>query len=118
MLERRLYDRRPRHEYVLTDEGAELVDMLMVMVGWVDKWLAWEAGPPILYRHDARGEITHVDLRCAHCGAPVHARSRHRCRGSDHRSDRRIPRAATSEPPSEDALSFASHPKAERIRGL
>lgn len=31
-------------------KGAELVDLLMVMVGWGDKWLAGEAGPPVLYR--------------------------------------------------------------------
>jgi hypothetical protein len=47
--------------------------MLMVMVGWADKWLAGAAGPPVLYRHHACGEISHVDLRCAHCGEPMHA---------------------------------------------
>jgi hypothetical protein len=47
--------------------------MLIVMVGWADKWLAGEAGPPVLYRHRACGEISHVDLRCAHCGEPMHA---------------------------------------------
>src|ERR1700679_1892016 len=62
VLERRPYDRRPRYEYVLTDKGTELVDMLMVMVGWADKWLAGEAGPPVLYRHRTCGEISHVDL--------------------------------------------------------
>ncbi len=73
VLERRPYDRRPRYEYVLTDKGTDLVDMLMVMAGWADKWLAGEAGPPVLYRHRACGEITHVDLRCAHCREPMHA---------------------------------------------
>ena len=66
VLERRPYDRRPRYEYVLTEKGTELLDMLMVMVGWADKWLAGEAGPPVLYRHRACGEISHVD-----CGAPT-----------------------------------------------
>jgi hypothetical protein len=47
--------------------------MLMVMVGWADKWLAGSAGPPVLDRHRACGEISHVDLRCAHCGEPMHA---------------------------------------------
>ena len=28
-----------------------------------------EAGPPVLYRHHACGEISRVDLRCAHCGS-------------------------------------------------
>ena len=73
VLERRPYDRRPRYEYVLTDKGTELVDVLMVMVGWADRWLAGEAGPPVLYRHHACGEVSNVDLRCAHCRAPMHA---------------------------------------------
>ena len=73
ILERRPYDRRPRYEYVLTAQGTELVDVLMVMVRWGDKWLAGEAGPPVLYRHHACGRISSVDLRCAHCGEPMHA---------------------------------------------
>jgi DNA-binding HxlR family transcriptional regulator len=73
VLERRPYDRRPRYEYHLTEKGTELVDVLMVMVGWGDKWLAGEPGPPVLYRHTACGEISSVDLRCAHCGEPMHA---------------------------------------------
>ena len=73
VLERRAYDRRPRYEYVLTEKGTELVDLLMVMVGWGDRWLAGEAGPPVLYRHHACGEISHVDLRCAGCGESMHA---------------------------------------------
>jgi hypothetical protein len=43
------------------------------MVGWGDKWLAGEAGPPVLYRHHACGQISHVDLQCGHCGEPMHA---------------------------------------------
>ena len=73
VLERQPYDRRPRHEYRLTEKGAELVDLLMVMTGWGDKWLAGEAGPPVLYRHHACGEVSGVDLRCAHCGESMHA---------------------------------------------
>ena len=73
VLERRAYDRRPRYEYVLNGKGTELVDVLMVMVGWADKRLTVTAGPPVLYRHHACGEISHVDLRCAHCGQPMHA---------------------------------------------
>ena len=73
VLERRPYDKRPRYEYVLTGKGLELIDVLMVMVAWGDKWLAATAGPPVLYRHHACGEISHVDLVCAHCGKPMHA---------------------------------------------
>ncbi|MFQ6397236.1 winged helix-turn-helix transcriptional regulator [Nocardia sp. KC 131] len=73
VLERKAYDRRPRYEYILTEKGAELVDLLMVMKGWGDKWRAGETGPPVLYRHHACGEISDVDLRCDHCGKPMHA---------------------------------------------
>ncbi|KJK41979.1 HxlR family transcriptional regulator [Lentzea aerocolonigenes] len=73
VLERRPYDNRPRYEYVLTPKGSELVDLLMVMVGWGDKHLAGEAGPPVLYRHHACGEISSVELSCANCGKPMHA---------------------------------------------
>ena len=73
VLERRPYDTRPRYEYVLTDKGVELVDLLMVMVEWGDRWLAGTAGPPVLYRHHACGEVSSVDLRCAHCGERMHA---------------------------------------------
>ena len=73
VLERVPYDARPRFAYHLTAKGTELIDVLMVMVGWGDRWLAGEAGPPVLYRHHACGEISHVDLRCAACGEPMHA---------------------------------------------
>ena len=73
ILERKAYDQRPRYEYILTKKGAELVDLLMVMKGWGDKWRAGEAGPPVLYRHHACGAISNVDLRCTHCGQPMHA---------------------------------------------
>jgi DNA-binding HxlR family transcriptional regulator len=73
VLERRPYDRRPRYEYVLTEKGIQLLDVLMAMANWGDNWLAGEAGPPVLYRHHACGEISNVDLRCTHCGESMHA---------------------------------------------
>jgi DNA-binding HxlR family transcriptional regulator len=74
VLERRQYQTRPpRSEYALTAKGEELVDLLMVMVAWGDKWLAGKAGPPVLYRHHACGRISHVELRCAHCGESMRA---------------------------------------------
>lgn len=73
VLERRPYDQRPRFEYHLTTKGTELVDLLLVMTRWGDAWLSGKAGPPVLYRHHACGEISSVDLRCAHCGEPMHA---------------------------------------------
>ena len=63
----------PRAGYALTPKGLELCDLLLVMVRWGDRWTAGEAGPPVLHRHHACGEISHVDLRCSTCGQPMHA---------------------------------------------
>lgn len=74
VLWRRAYsDRPPRHEYALTTKGAELCDLLLVMVRWGDRWTAGEAGPPVLYRHHACGQISHVELSCSACGEPMRA---------------------------------------------
>jgi len=74
VLDRCAYSSRPpRYEYVLTPKGLELFEVLMVMVRWGDKWLAGEAGPPVLYRHHACGRIGHVELRCSECGEPMRA---------------------------------------------
>lgn len=74
VLERRQYSARPpRYEYVLTDKGVDLVRVLMVMVAWGDKWLAGEAGPPVLYRHHACGQIGHAELHCSACGERMSA---------------------------------------------
>ncbi|MEU8180843.1 helix-turn-helix domain-containing protein [Micromonospora sp. NPDC049044] len=74
VLARREYSARPvRHEYTLTDKGTELCDLLLVLVRWGDRWTANDAGPPVLFRHHDCGEISHVELRCAQCGRPMHA---------------------------------------------
>lgn len=74
ILERQEYSRRPpRHEYVLTAKGMELCDLLLVMVRWGDRWTAGEAGPPVLYRHHACGQISHVELHCSVCDQPMRA---------------------------------------------
>jgi DNA-binding HxlR family transcriptional regulator len=74
VLKRREYSNRPpRHEYTLTTKGLELCDLLLVMVRWGDRWTAGEAGPPVLYRHHACGEISHVELHCSACDRPISA---------------------------------------------
>jgi DNA-binding HxlR family transcriptional regulator len=74
ILERREYSASPpRQEYVLTAKGMELCDLLLVMVRWGDRWTAGEAGPPVLYRHHACGQISEAELTCAHCHQPMRA---------------------------------------------
>jgi DNA-binding HxlR family transcriptional regulator len=74
VLERRAYSERPpRHEYLFTEKGAELVDVLLAMVAWGDRWTAGDDGPPMLLRHQGCGELTHAEIRCASCGERLQA---------------------------------------------
>ena len=74
VLEQRPYSERPpRHEYWLTGKGSELADVLLAIAAWGDRWTAGDAGPPVFFRHHPCGKLTHGELRCAHCGDPLHA---------------------------------------------
>src|SRR3954454_16464011 len=74
VLARREYSQRPpRSEYVLTQSGTELCDLLVVMVNWGDRWQGEVAGPPVRHGHRTCGEISHAELRCSACGEPMTA---------------------------------------------
>jgi DNA-binding HxlR family transcriptional regulator len=75
VLEQRRYSERPvRNEYWLTEKGLEFADVLLAISAWGDRWTAGEAGPPLLFRHRGCNELTHAELRCAHCGEVLHAK--------------------------------------------
>jgi DNA-binding HxlR family transcriptional regulator len=72
VLAKQQYSDRPvRSQYLLTAKGLDLVELLMVMVKWGDRWTAGEEGPPVLYRHHSCGEIAHVELHCSACDQPM-----------------------------------------------
>jgi DNA-binding HxlR family transcriptional regulator len=74
VLERHAYSQHPpRHDYVLTEKGGELVDVLLAMLAWGDRWTAGDTGPPVLLRHQGCGELTRPEIRCACCGDLLHA---------------------------------------------
>jgi DNA-binding HxlR family transcriptional regulator len=74
VLERHAYSEHPlRHDYLLTEKGRELVDVLLAMVAWGDRWTAGEHGQPVFLRHSRCGELTHAEIHCAQCGEPLHA---------------------------------------------
>jgi DNA-binding HxlR family transcriptional regulator len=76
VVEQRVYSERPlRHDYVLTEKGWELADLLLAIMAWGDRWTAGDAGPPVFLRHQGCGELTHAELRCAHCDKPLEARN-------------------------------------------
>jgi DNA-binding HxlR family transcriptional regulator len=72
LLEREPYrepGQRTRMAYRLTDQGAELLPVLVALMQWGDRWLQPE-GAPVRLRHSGCGEIVHTELRCA-AGHPV-----------------------------------------------
>jgi DNA-binding HxlR family transcriptional regulator len=74
VVERRLYQERPpRYEYHLTDKGRELVEVLLVLISWGDRWTAGRAGPPMLMRHESCGQLVGAEVTCSACGERLHA---------------------------------------------
>ena len=67
MLEREPYrepGQRTRHQYRLTQKGAELLPALVALQRWGDRWLDEKGGLTEL-RHQDCGERVEVELRCA-----------------------------------------------------
>lgn len=113
VLARREYSASPvRYEYLLTEKGLDLVEVLMVMVRWGDKWLADEAGPPVLYRHHACGQISHVELHCSECGEPMGPAGIDVLPGPGSAAPEELPRL----PVLRQAGSLAPHPGTQRGR--
>ena len=73
-VERRLYRKRPpRHEYVLTDKGEELMEALLPLISWGDRWASRKGGPPMLVRHEACGKTVEAQVTCSCCGERLRA---------------------------------------------
>jgi DNA-binding HxlR family transcriptional regulator len=53
---------RTRHEYRLTEMGADLFPALAALFQWGDRWLAPSG---IEFRHNTCGATVHAELRCA-----------------------------------------------------
>ncbi len=72
VVERVAYQQNPpRYDYRLTEKGIELALVLVALKTWGDRWAADEAGPPLLFRHDACGAIADPILTCSGCGQPL-----------------------------------------------
>jgi DNA-binding PadR family transcriptional regulator len=55
---------RTRHEYRLTEKGADLLPAIVALMQWGDRWLD-EDGGPVQLLHRGCGEQAGVELRCA-----------------------------------------------------
>src|SRR5258705_3578939 len=75
ILERVQYqDRPPRFEYKLTEKGRDLYPVITSLLGWGDRWMADEDGPPIELVHRNCGHRMVPVPSCPHCGERVTAR--------------------------------------------
>ncbi|MEU0542218.1 helix-turn-helix domain-containing protein [Nocardia sp. NPDC005978] len=72
LLERVRYrERPPRYEYHLTAQGRDFFPVIAAMMRWGDRWLAPEAGPPVILHHNTCAHDTHAEVVCAHCREPL-----------------------------------------------
>jgi DNA-binding HxlR family transcriptional regulator len=56
---------RTRYAYRLTDQGSELLPVLVALLRWGDRWTPAEGGGPIELTHEGCGEPVAAELRCA-----------------------------------------------------
>jgi DNA-binding HxlR family transcriptional regulator len=70
----RYQERPPRFEYKLTEKGRDLYPVIVSLLGWGDRWMVDEAGPPIQLIHRGCGHQMVPVPSCPHCGQPVTAR--------------------------------------------
>jgi DNA-binding HxlR family transcriptional regulator len=64
-------DNPTRHDYVLTEKGADLVLVLLAMQRWGDRWVFGEGGAPVVLRHETCGAATTAVLSCSACGGEL-----------------------------------------------
>ena len=75
ILEPRLYSERPpRNEYVLTQKGRDLSDVLITMHGWGSKHIYGEGEAGVGFVHTACGHELKPRVACSHCGEIVKRR--------------------------------------------
>jgi len=70
----RYQERPPRFEYKLTEKGRDLYPVIISLLGWGDRWMAGDEGPPIELVHRACGHRMVPVPTCPHCGEHVSAR--------------------------------------------
>jgi DNA-binding HxlR family transcriptional regulator len=72
VVERRQYRSDPqRFEYVLTDKGEGLMNVLLALMAWGDQWVSREEGAPMLIRHKTCGKRARAVVTCSCCGEPL-----------------------------------------------
>lgn len=71
ILERRLYEEHPpRHEYLLTEKGHDLLPVVLALANWGLRWTDTTAPAPQLF-HTRCGSEIGPDFRCPTCAEQV-----------------------------------------------
>lgn len=71
VVEKRQYSARPpRFGYHLTEAGLELAPVLVLLLGWGDRWANDRV--PVVLEHGPDAHPVRPELVCADCGQPVH----------------------------------------------
>jgi DNA-binding HxlR family transcriptional regulator len=72
LMEKKPYQTDPvRYDYVLTQKGRDFFPVLVALQRWGDRWLADEAGPPIVLHHERCGHDGEAEVVCSSCGEPM-----------------------------------------------
>jgi DNA-binding HxlR family transcriptional regulator len=72
IFERVVYAEHPvRHEYRLTEKGADLAHVMLALSAWGDRWLDEGTGRPIRITHTGCGHDAGPRVACAHCGGDL-----------------------------------------------
>lgn len=76
VLERVEYQQHPsRHEYRLTERGAQLQPVLLALAAWGNNWTSPEAGPLVSFTHTGCGHELGAAVFCDACGEPIDRRN-------------------------------------------
>jgi len=62
---------RTRHEYVLTEAGAEMLPVVHALLLWGERHTANPQDAPLRIRHDPCGRLSTSADRCDGCGEPL-----------------------------------------------
>ena len=72
ILEKVRYQEKPaRYEYRLTEKGRDLHPVILALLGWGDRWMADENGPPLTLVHKSCGRRMRPATVCPDCGEPI-----------------------------------------------
>ena len=74
IFERVVYEEHPaRHEYRLTEKGADLTHVMLALSAWGDRWFDEGTGQPIRITHTDCGHDVSPRVTCADCGGALDA---------------------------------------------